>query len=313
MLKKIFISAILLIAVLSFVVSLLNGKNSKQPVITAQPTIAVINMSGVIISGEDNDSIWGQSIDGVTSGRVMRQIRAASKDDNVKAILLRIDSPGGSVTATEEIGRELKRFKDATNKPIVASMGNTAASAGYWLAACQSDKIYANESTLTGSIGVYMPYTNIEELYNKIGLRSDKIKSGPYKDILSPDRPMTPEERTILQNMVNEMYNQFVQTIAAGRKMDVEKVKTLADGRVYTGKQALELGLVDEIGNYYDALAATGNMVGLGDTPQIKSFDNTKVRWQSVFGAQLQQIFKTEMVNFLKNAEIGDRIPRAEG
>ena len=258
MLKKIFVSAVLILAVLSFVVSLLKGNNNAEKTVTVPDRVAVINISGTIISGADSkDNIFSQT-HGVTSGSIMKQIREAAADDSVKALVLRIDSGGGSATAAEEVGRELKRFKEKTNKPIVATMGNTRASAAYWIAACASDKVYANATTLTGSIGVYMPYMNTEELFKKIGITSNKIKSGPYKDIMSSDRPMTPEEQAILQNIVNEIYEQFVTTVAVGRKMEESKVKSLADGRVYTGLQAKNLGLVDEIGDYYDALAAAG-------------------------------------------------------
>ena len=158
-------------------------------------------------------------------------------------------------------------------------MGNTGASAAYWIAACASDKVYANATTLTGSIGVYMPYMNTEELFKKIGITSNKIKSGPYKDIMSSDRPMTPEEQAILQNIVNEIYEQFVTTVAVGRKMEESKVKTLADGRVYTGLQAKNLGLVDEIGDYYDALAAAGELgkikPGADGLPPVKAKENS--------------------------------------
>ena len=175
MLKKIFISAILLIAVLSFVVSLLSGKNNDEKVIAAPADrVAVINIEGTIVSGEPGENIWGETT-GASSGRLMREIREAAAD---------------SVTAAEEVGRELKRFKETTDKPIITSMGDSAASAAYWLAA-YSDTIYANPSTLTGSIGVYMPYMNTQELFKKIGIYTTKIKSGQYKDIMSADRPMT--------------------------------------------------------------------------------------------------------------------------
>lgn len=166
MLKKIFISAILLIAVLSFVVSLLSGKNNDEKVIAAPADrVAVINIEGTIVSGEPGENIWGETT-GASSGRLMREIREAAADSSVKALVLRINSPGGSVTAAEEVGRELKRFKETTDKPIITSMGDSAASAAYWLAA-YSDTIYANPSTLTGSIGVYMPYMNTQELFKK--------------------------------------------------------------------------------------------------------------------------------------------------
>ena len=179
MLKKLFISAILLIAVLSFVVSLLKGNNNPEKTVSIPDRVAVINIQGPIMSGDGEDTLFDQTT-GVTSGSVMRQIRDAAKDDTVKALVLRIDSGGGSATAAEEISRELLRFKEETKKPIVSTMGDMGASAAYWIAACASDKIYANSTTLTGSIGVYMPYMNTEELFKKIGISTGKINSGTF-------------------------------------------------------------------------------------------------------------------------------------
>ena len=294
MLKKIFISAVLILAVLSFVVSLLKGNNNAEKTVTVPDRVAVINISGTIISGADSkDNIFSQT-NGVTSGSIMKQIREAAADDSVKALVLRIDSGGGSATAAEEVGRELKRFKEKTKKPIVATIGNTGASAAYWIAVCASDKVYANATTLTGSIGVYMPYMNTEELFKKIGITSNKIKSGPYKDIMSSDRPMTPEEQAILQNIVNEIYEQFVTTVAV--------VKSLADGRVYTGLQAKNLGLVDEIGDYYDALAAAGELgkikPGADGLPPVKAKEKQQP-WEFLLSAHIAELIKTELVNQL--------------
>lgn len=302
MLKKIFVSAVLILAVLSFVVSLLKGNNNAEKTVTVPDRVAVINISGTIISGADSkDNIFSQT-NGVTSGSIMKQIREAAADDSVKALVLRIDSGGGSATAAEEVGRELKRFKEKTKKPIVVTMGNTGASAAYWIAACASDKVYANATTLTGSIGVYMPYMNTEELFKKIGITSNKIKSGPYKDIMSSDRPMTPEEQAILQNIVNEIYEQFVTTVAVGRKMEESKVKSLADGRVYTGLQAKNLGLVDEIGDYYDALAAAGELgkikPGTDGLPPVKAKEKQQP-WEFLLSAHIAELIKTELVNQL--------------
>ena len=302
MLKKIFISAVLLLAVLSFVASLLKGNNNNEKSVTVPDRVAVINISGTIASGAGSrDNIFSQA-EGITSGSIMKQIREAAADDSVKALVLRIDSGGGSATAAEEVGRELKRFKEKTKKPIVATMGNTGASAAYWIAACASDKVYANATTLTGSIGVYMPYMNTEELFKKIGITSNKIKSGPYKDIMSSDRPMTPEEQAILQNIVNEIYEQFVTTVAVGRKMEESKVKSLADGRVYTGLQAKNLGLVDEIGDYYDALAAAGKLgkikPGADGLPPVKVKEKQQP-WEFLLSAHIAELIKAELVNQL--------------
>lgn len=309
MLKKIFISAILLIAVLSFVVSLLSGKNNDEKVVAAPADrVAVINISGTIVSGEPGENIWNETT-GASSGQLMREIRAAAEDSSVKALVLRIDSPGGSVTAAEEVGRELKRFKETTKKPIITSMGDSAASAAYWLAA-YSDTIYANPSTLTGSIGVYMPYMNTQELYKKIGIYTTKIKSGQYKDIMSGDRPMTPEEQQILQNMVNQMFEEFVGVIAEGRKMDVAQVKKLADGRIYTGKQAQAVGLVDELGNYYDALEAAGKAIGVEGIPTIKTTPKQKP-WEMFFSAQISELLLGHLETMLQKEAAAVPAPQA--
>lgn len=300
MLKKIFISAVLLLAVLSFVVSLLKGNNNDAKTVTVPDRVAVINIEGTIMSGAgSSDNIFSQQ-SGITSGSIMQQIREAAADDSVKALVLRIDSGGGSATAAEEVGRELKRFKEKTKKPVVATMGNTGASAAYWIAVCASDKVYANATTLTGSIGVYMPYMNTEELFKKIGITSSKIKSGPYKDIMTNDRPMTPEEQAILQNIVDEIYNEFVVTVAAGRKMEESKVKALADGRVYTGLQAKNLGLVDELGDYYDALAAAGELgkikAGADGLPPVKQKAKQQP-WEFLLSAQIADMIKSELAS----------------
>lgn len=307
MLKKIFISAVLLLAVLSFVVSLLKGNNSEKTV-TVPDRVAVINIEGTIVCGADSKENLFQQANGVTSGTIMKQIREAAADDSVKALVLRIDSGGGSATAAEEVGRELLRFKEQTQKPIVATMGNTGASAAYWIAACASDKIYANATTLTGSIGVYMPYMNTEELFKKIGITSDKIKSGPYKDIMSNDRPMTTEEKQILQNIVDEIFDQFVYTVSAGRRMETSKVRAIADGRIYTGRQAKNIGLVDELGDYYDALAAAGTLakikLGKDGLPPVKERERQQP-WEYFLSAEIANLIKTQVLQQLPSGLLG--------
>ena len=308
MLKKIFISAVLLLAVLSFVVSLLKGNNNSQKTITIPDRVAVINIEGTIVCGADSKENLFQQANGITSGTIMKQIREAAADDSVKALVLRIDSGGGSATAAEEVGRELLRFKEQTQKPIVATMGNTGASAAYWIAACASDKIYANATTLTGSIGVYMPYMNTEELFKKIGITSDKIKSGPYKDIMSNDRPMTTEEKQILQNIVDEIYDQFVYTVSAGRRMETSKVRAIADGRIYTGRQAKNIGLVDELGDYYDALAAAGTLakikLGKDGLPPVKERERQQP-WEYFLSAEIANLIKTQVLQQLPSGLLG--------
>ena len=308
MLKKIFISAVLLLAVLSFVISLLKGNNNSEKTVTVPDRVAVINIEGTIVCGADSKENLFQQANGVTSGTIMKQIREAAADDSVKASVLRIDSGGGSATAAEEVGRELLRFKEQTQKPIVATMGNTGASAAYWIAACASDKIYANATTLTGSIGVYMPYMNTEELFKKIGITSDKIKSGPYKDIMSNDRPMTTEEKQILQNIVDEIYDQFVYTVSAGRRMETSKVRAIADGRIYTGRQAKNIGLVDELGDYYDALAAAGTLakikLGKDGLPPVKERERQQP-WEYFLSAEIANLIKTQVLQQLPSGLLG--------
>lgn len=308
MLKKIFISAVLLLAVLSFVVSLLKGNNNSEKTVTIPDRVAVINIEGTIVCGADSKENLFQQANGITSGTIMKQIREAAADDSVKALVLRIDSGGGSATAAEEVGRELLRFKEQTKKPIVATMGNTGASAAYWIAACASDKIYANATTLTGSIGVYMPYMNTEELFKKIGITSDKIKSGPYKDILTNDRPMTPEEKEILQNIVDEIYDQFVYTVSAGRRMETSKVRAIADGRIYTGRQAKNIGLVDELGDYYDALAAAGTLakiqLGKDGLPPVKEREKQQP-WEYFLSAEIANLIKSQVMQQLPSGLLG--------
>ena len=309
MLKKIFISAVLLLAVLSFVVSLLKGNNNSEKTVTVPDRVAVINIEGTIVCGADSKENLFNQANGVTSGSIMKQIREAAADDSVKALLLRIDSGGGSATAAEEVGRELIRFKEEAKKPIVATMGNTGASAAYWIAACASDKIYANATTLTGSIGVYMPYMNTEELFKKIGITSDKIKSGPYKDIMTNDRPMTKEEKEILQNIVDEIYDQFVYTVSAGRKMETSKVRAIADGRIYTGRQAKNIGLVDELGDYYDALAAAGALAkikpGKDGLPPVKEREKQQP-WEYFLSAELANMIKGQLLQQLQSGFVGN-------
>ena len=234
--------------------------------------VAVIRIDGPIYGGPDTDSLLNGG-SGVTSEELMRQFQEARKDPEAKAILVRINSPGGSTGATQEIAEEMDKIR-SSGKPIIISMGDMCASAGYWLAS-KGNYIFATPATITGSIGVYMDYTNVEDLMNKLGIKNEKIKSGAHKDILSMYRSMTGEERDMVQSMVDDIYNQFVQTVADGRKMDESKVRSIADGRILTGKQAQDLGLVDAMGNYYDALsyaASSGGVQGDGENIPVKVY-----------------------------------------
>jgi protease-4 len=184
----------------------------------------------------------------------------------IKAVVVRIDSPGGGVAPTQEIFEAIRKFKG--QKPVIASMGSTAASGGYYIAtAC--DKIIANPGTLTGSIGVIMQLANVEELMRKVGVRGYNIKSGPNKDVGSPFAELSPEGRAILQGLVENVHGQFVSAVARARDMDEGVVRKLSDGRVYSGAQAKALGLVDELGTFQDAIELAAKQAGIEGQPAI--------------------------------------------
>lgn len=200
------------------------------------------------------------------SAEVIEEIRQYQEDEGVKAIILRIDSPGGGVGPAQEIHREVLKVK--LKKKVVTSMGSVAASGGYYIA-CASDFIIANPGTITGSIGVLMQFSNFEELLKKIGIRGVVLKSGEHKDIGSPFREMTSEEKKIMQEVIDNVHQQFIQAVAEGRKLDRAKVVQIADGRIITGEQAKKLGLVDQMGNLQDAIDTTAKMVGIEGKPNI--------------------------------------------
>jgi protease IV len=213
--------------------------------------IEVIRLTGMIQDKEDKGFIFGSDDSTATT---LKALRKAIKDEHVKAILLRINSPGGTVSASQEITGEVKAFRK-TNRPIVVSMGDVAASGGYYVASA-SDRILAEPGTLTGSIGVIMHFMNFKGLADKVGVQSEVIKSGQFKDLASQFRPMLPEERVILQTLCTDSYDQFCTAVAEGRKINLAEVRRIGDGRVYSGRQALKLHLVDELGGYDDSLEA---------------------------------------------------------
>jgi protease IV len=181
-------------------------------------------------------------------------------------VILRVDSPGGGVGPSQEIHREVLRLKE--KKPVVVSMGAVAASGGYYVS-CAADKIIANEGTITGSIGVIMEFLNVERLFEWAGLKSRVIKSGKYKDIGSGTREMTDEEKKLLQAMVDDVHDQFVSAIVESRGIERATVLSFADGRVFSGRQAKEIGLVDELGNFRDAVAKAAELAGIEGDPKL--------------------------------------------
>jgi len=248
----IFIIAIVIAGAVSFLILIsLGGFLPDRQALAFGDKIGVIEIEGTMITGT-------QAVD---------EIRQFAKDDGIRAIVLRIESPGGVVAAAQEIYDELGKVR-RRGKPIVASMGGIAASGGYYIA-CGADSIVANPGTLTGSIGVIMRLPNAEELLKKIGLRYEVIKTGKYKDTGSMSRPMTPEERALLQEMLDDVHDQFVTVVSVDRNIDKDAVMEFADGRVMSGRQALELGLVDRLGGFRDAVLLAAELAGIDGEPAI--------------------------------------------
>ena len=229
---------------ISLLVSSLISQSTRTDIFSRKEGVGIVELKGLIVSSE----------------QVLKHLTEFRNNSDIKSIVLRIESPGGAVGAAQEIYQEIKRTSAV--KPIVASMGSMGASGGYY-AALGADIILANPGTMTGSIGVIVKFPNLEGLFEKIGYKSEVIKSGPLKDIGASNRPLSEEERTIMQDLIDNVYNQFVRDIATSRSMPEETIFELADGRVYTGEQALELGLIDKLGNFTDAVTIAADLGGL--------------------------------------------------
>jgi protease-4 len=220
--------------------------------------VAVIDVFGEIHAGESSQSLFGGG--GAGSLDITSQLRQAGDDDRVAAVILHIDSPGGAVVASDDIARAVRRLGE--DKPVVVSMGDLAASGGYYIAS-QAERIIANRSTITGSIGVIAVLFNLEGAAQKLGVKPIVIKSGALKDTGSPFKEMTPKERDVYQGLLDESYNQFVATVAKGRHMNESVVRKLADGRPYSGADAKAKGLVDDFGDLDDAYDAALRLADL--------------------------------------------------
>jgi protease-4 len=230
--------------------------------------VALIDVEGMILNAKTSGLLG----DGDNMMSLFRERLDAARDDrHVKAVVLRINSPGGAVTASDIMYQDLLTFRRETGKPVVACMMDVAASGAFYLAMA-ADRVYAHPTTVTGSIGVIMSLYNAQGLFEKIGVSSSPIKSGPNKDIGNPARPMTEEERAILQGMVDSFYAQFVQVVVRGRGLREERVRALADGRIYTGLDAQKLGLVDEVGYLEDAIACAKALACLKDA-RVVAYD----------------------------------------
>jgi protease-4 len=213
--------------------------------------IAVVEIEGIILDGD----------------QAVRELREHAENPAVKAVLVRINSPGGVVGPTQEIVSGMQRVRKA-GKPVVASFGAVAASGGYYIGTA-ADRIFANPGTLTGSIGVIMQMANVEGLLKKVGVEYVVIKAGAYKDVGNFSRAMTPEERRIMQVLLDDVYGQFVTAVAKGRGLDEGTVRAFADGRIYSGQQAHALKMVDELGGFEEAVEAAAKLAGIPGKPKV--------------------------------------------
>ncbi len=222
----------------------------------------------LLLAGKDGVAIVRVEGPILDSYQTVEELKAFAEDPLVKAIVVRIDSPGGGVAPSQEIYNAVKRVRKEKNKTVIASMGTVAASGGYYIAVA-TDRILANPGTLTGSIGVIMQLANFQELLEKIGVKNVVVKSGKFKDIGSPFRPMQDEDRKLLQLVMDDVHRQFIDAVAEGRSLDLAEVEQLADGRVFTGQQAKSILLVDDIGDLHDAIKLAGELGGIDGEPRV--------------------------------------------
>ncbi len=232
----------LFLIVLIFILGFLFSRGA--PVLPTADRVGIIEIKGLISN----------------SDRILKDIRTFRDRDDIKAVVVRIESPGGSVGASQEIYQALRELSEI--KPTVASMGSVAASGGYYIA-LGAEKIYANPGTITGSIGVIMKLPNLAGLMKKLGIGATTLKSGRFKDLTPVTRELTPEEKTLIQGLLSEVHRQFMAAVAEARKLPLEEVRQLADGRIFTGREAKERGLIDELGNLDSAVEAAAQMAGI--------------------------------------------------
>jgi protease-4 len=250
--------------------------------------IAILEVDGVIQDTGNSQSILDSS--GYNHQSFLSKLDYVKDDDTVKGIIIKVNSPGGGVVESAEVHKKILQIEKKTKKPVYVSMGSMAASGGYYISTA-ANKIYASPETLTGSLGVIMEGYNYGELAKKYGVDFVTIKSGPYKDIMSPNRPMTEEEKQILQRMVNNSYEGFVNVISQGRHIPVDDVKKIADGRVYDGRQAKELNLIDGFGYIDDVIANMKKDEHLSGAEVVRYSDNYGIG--SLFSMKVQKFFGT--------------------
>ncbi|MCK5097485.1 MAG: signal peptide peptidase SppA [Desulfobacteraceae bacterium] len=272
--SSLFVVLILGTATIFSLSSSIVSKNILSRQFDSEANVGIVEISGIISS----------------SKKAIKAIKEFRKEDSIKAIIVRINSPGGGIGPSQEIYTEIMRTRG--EKPIIASLGSVAASGGYYIASA-TQKIVANPGTITGSIGVIVEYTNIQEVLKKIGLSAVVIKSGKFKDIGSPVRDITDAEKEFLQNFVDELHMQFVNHAAEGRGLDAEVMAKLADGRIYTGQTAMELNLIDQLGNFEDSIQLAGEMAGIeGEVIPVYPKQDRMSLFKELTQSLIQSLFK---------------------
>lgn len=265
--KENIIAGILLLLCLSSVIIgiiLLGKKEKKRDPFFSESGIAILNIYGEIET-QNPHSTFFEGMGG--ADYITRRLARIEKDKRIKALVVRINSPGGSVAASQEIYKGLLSLKKK-GKKVVISVGDIATSGAYYIA-CAGDKIIADEGSIVGSIGVIFFFCNIENLMEKVGVKFNVIKSGKYKDIGSFARKMTDEEKEILQELINKTFLQFFKAVSKGRKIEEERLKEIADGRVFIGESAKEFGLIDEIGTFQDSIMCAARLAQIKGEPKI--------------------------------------------
>ena len=247
---------------------------------TGDNTIALADISG---------TIW-------TADETVEELRKLRKDEGVKGVVVRVNSPGGTVAASQEIHDALKLLKE--KKPVVISMGTLAASGGLYLA-MGADHIMANPGTITGSIGVLMEHVHVEDLLRRLGIASETVQSGKYKTMVSYDKPMSGEGRTLLQSMLGEVHDQFKQAIQMSRGLTVAEVLAFADGRIFTGAEAQKLRLVDRLGSFDAAVAWAAELAGIKEEPYLRKSEEGSFRWWRAFKATMSAFVSGPKICYL--------------
>ena len=225
----------------------------------------------------------------VQSRPILDQLKRYEDSNSVKAILLNIDSPGGGVAVSQEIYAEIKRLREKKDKTIVAYLSSTGASGAYYVA-CAANKIVANPGTIVGSIGVIAEWVNYADLLEWAKLKDIVFKTGEFKDTGSPSRALTDNERKYFQGLIDDMYVQFVEAVSSGRKLDLQEVRSMADGRVFTGRDAKERKLIDEIGNFQDAVDLTAKMAGISGKPRLLRLNRQRITLLDVLTTDLSRL-----------------------